>query len=290
MRTGGCLHGRRYVLLAVCYLRLIAGYATPDILARLNPVLPAQWDDTNIKPCLEGTQVGALTAIWSWVNSRSDPTVLWLKGSAGTGKSTIARTVCQSLDEKDLLAASFFISRQASKRHQATYIVRSIAYQLARREKKFLQAVCAAGRKDPELSAGNNLSKQLWKFIIEPARALSDGASLVVVIDALDESELGQRGAELLALLIQGLVKSSRRLKFFITSREEPTIQHVFDGFSESVHYRVLQLDAAFEPQLSQHLLDSLDLKVRSLKASGDMQALYPIVDSLDSVRTLHAR
>jgi Cdc6-like AAA superfamily ATPase len=265
----------------------MAESATSDILARLNPVILAQWDENDIEPCLQGTRAGALADIRSWVNSRSDPTVLWLKGSPGTGKSTIARTVCQFLDEKDLLAASFFISRQTSELRQATHVIRSIAYQLAKREEKFLQAVCAAAREDHELSTGDNLSKQVPKLLVEPSRALSDGVNLVIVIDALDELEYSQQGAWFLSLLIQGLMTLSRRLKLLITSREEPAIQQVFDGVSESVHYRVLHLDDSTGSQLSEHLLDSLDIMARDFRTSGHMQELYSIVEKLDSVRIL---
>jgi len=36
--------------------------------------------------------------------------IFWLNGMAGTGKSTISRTIAQELAEKKRLAASFFFT------------------------------------------------------------------------------------------------------------------------------------------------------------------------------------
>jgi hypothetical protein len=194
---------------------------------------------------MQDTRIQVLADVQSWVDSRSGSTVFWLNGLAGTGKTTISRTVCQRLDDQGLLGASFFISRQTDERRGAINMVHSIAHQLARRNQRFMNALCATLGRFPELATGKNLQKQISELLIEPARALTDEVSLVVVIDALDESfddDHGQPGGEFLPLLIRGLMELSRRLKLFITSRTEPSIQRMFKNLSASAHQEVMQL------------------------------------------------
>jgi hypothetical protein len=54
--------------------------------------------------------VGLLEEICDWVDSE-DERCIWLNGLAGTGKSTIARTVARRYFEQKRLGASFFFSR-----------------------------------------------------------------------------------------------------------------------------------------------------------------------------------
>jgi replicative DNA helicase len=67
------------------------------------------------------------------INGSSGPQrIYWLNGMAGTGKSTIARTIaCQCITE-GRLGASFFFSSGSGELEMARTFVTSIAVQLAR--------------------------------------------------------------------------------------------------------------------------------------------------------------
>ncbi|KAM0562304.1 hypothetical protein ACHAPJ_001991 [Fusarium lateritium] len=58
--------------------------------------------------CLPETRVALLEKIMQWVHNEAAESVFWLNGMAGTGKSTISRTVAQSVAEVHQLGASFF--------------------------------------------------------------------------------------------------------------------------------------------------------------------------------------
>ncbi|THV90115.1 hypothetical protein D6D27_06055, partial [Aureobasidium pullulans] len=62
--------------------------------------------------CLEDTRVEILERIVSWSNCASnDRPIFWLSGMAGTGKSTIARTIALKFQEEERVFASFFFAR-----------------------------------------------------------------------------------------------------------------------------------------------------------------------------------
>ncbi|KAF2396585.1 hypothetical protein EJ06DRAFT_483417 [Trichodelitschia bisporula] len=60
--------------------------------------------------CLPGTRVNLLQEIHSWANEENSPSIFWLSGLAGTGKSTVARTVATRCSVEESLGASFFFS------------------------------------------------------------------------------------------------------------------------------------------------------------------------------------
>jgi hypothetical protein len=219
------------------------------LLESLGPVASAAWDadvftlqkagndvdastsEASVSMCTPGTREPVLNDILAWASAVDSPCVFWLNGLAGTGKSTIARTLCERLQNNGLLGASFFISRDHPDRRKASNIVRSIAYQFAARCSLVSNALCAKLRETP-ISTARSLESQIRDFIIAPTRELQGDTSLVIVVDALDEclSDFqGRPGGELLLLLVRQL---GGRLKLFITSRNEVSIQHMFSELS----------------------------------------------------------
>jgi hypothetical protein len=188
--------------------------------------------------CTPGTRVSLLEDLLAWATASDSPGLFWLNGLAGTGKSTIARTLCDRLHAQGLLGASFFISRDQSDRREASNIVRSIAYQLAVRWRSVSDALCAKLREMP-VSATRSLQQQITDFIITPARELPGDASFIIVIDALDEAFsnfAGRPGGDLLLLLGQQLLQLAGRVRLFLTSRNESSIQRIFNTLSAHPH------------------------------------------------------
>jgi hypothetical protein len=63
--------------------------------------------DTGPQGCLPGTRKKILDDIMDWF-ADDGPSVYWLRGLAGTGKTTIARSVADLAEQQGLLGASFF--------------------------------------------------------------------------------------------------------------------------------------------------------------------------------------
>jgi hypothetical protein len=212
------------------------------MLDSLRPITSAAWNATGaddahrlpISTCTPGTRVSLLEDLMAWATASDSSCVFWLNGLAGTGKSTIARTLCERLDTQGLLGASFFISRDQSERRDASNIVRSIAHQLAVRWRPVADALCTELCETPT-SKARSLRQQITDFIIIPARALPAGISFIIVIDALDEAVIGNTnrpGGDLLLLLVHQLLQLASRAKLLITSRNEIPIQKMFRELS----------------------------------------------------------
>ncbi|CEL55848.1 Vegetative incompatibility protein HET-E-1 OS=Podospora anserina GN=HET-E1 PE=4 SV=1 [Rhizoctonia solani AG-1 IB] len=211
----------------------------------LNGMLPAQEalydssyaDKIERGPCLENTRVQVLDGIRSWMYGTGKRKVYWINGMAGTGKTTIAYSVCKELAKNERLAASFFVSRASSQCQDVSRILPTIAYQLARVSYAYRSTLCRILNKEPNLGQ-RKLSVQFEHLIELPllkvAQEIPQG--LVIVIDALDECS-DPRTTELIVNL---LMRHAPKLpvQFFLTSRPEPAITDTTlsrDGESRSV-------------------------------------------------------
>jgi hypothetical protein len=196
----------------------------------LNPVASATWKayGLNINTCLAGTRVKLLQEIDFWLQAGpSGAIVFWLNGLAGTGKSTVARTVCESLGGN--LGAAFFISRNSLDRRTPLRILNTLVYQLACHDDKMRSCICAALRADADL-AGASLNIQIPLLVTAPLRKRTDvQEQIVLVLDALDEcdKENGYEGGQLLPLLLDALVDLPA-VRLFVTSRDEVSIRQMF--------------------------------------------------------------
>jgi hypothetical protein len=163
-----------------------------------------------------------------------------MSGMAGTGKTTIAHSLCKWLDEHAQLGASFFCSRVSPLCRRIDKIVPTIAYQLGRFSQAYRFALCQVLEDDPD-AAVREIGVQFEKLIMNPMRSMENMTpSAVVVIDALDECE-DQDGAEtIIDLLLAHAVDLP--IKFFITSRPESFIREKMLESNGSLLLNVIHL------------------------------------------------
>ncbi|OAA81575.1 hypothetical protein LEL_01120 [Akanthomyces lecanii RCEF 1005] len=89
------------------------------VLERLDIAKGASFDsnsDEHEPTCLANTRVELLEEIQNWAADSSAEPILWLNGMAGTGKSTISRTIAESFAAQGRLGASFFFKRGETDR------------------------------------------------------------------------------------------------------------------------------------------------------------------------------
>ncbi|KAF2180433.1 hypothetical protein K469DRAFT_794796 [Zopfia rhizophila CBS 207.26] len=143
-----------------------------------------QYDPT----CLHDTRVDLLQEIYNWADGRDERCIFWLNGLAGTGKSTIARTVARRYYEQQRLAASFFFSKGGGEVGHAGLFVTSIAVQLAQTVPASRQHIRDAVVEHSDI-ANRSLRDQWHYLVLGPFSKLREPSSYTLIIDALEECD-----------------------------------------------------------------------------------------------------
>lgn len=175
------------------------------------------------RTCTENTRKEVLSELDLWSDNLQAEAIYWMNGMAGTGKTTIACSLATALESRGQLGASFFCTRSSPECRDADRIIPTLAYQLARYSTPFQSALCRVLNDDPDVST-RNISTQFERLLKEPLLEVKDKLpnNLVVVIDALDECDDDQIVGLMLDMLFR--FAASLPIKFFVTSRPEPTI------------------------------------------------------------------
>jgi hypothetical protein len=182
-----------------------------------------------------------------WVLSNEASHIFWLNGMAGTGKSTIARTVAYNLNDKGVLGASFFFARDTADVSETRLFFVSIAKQLAMTEKVpgFKESLCEAITQNGDITSKEYGAQ--WRILIsEPLRKLqhlTSNPTLVILIDALDECGDEQNMKGIVALLLKAKCVSPVRLRIILTSRPESPIRSAFAESPAIVHRDIILQD-----------------------------------------------
>jgi hypothetical protein len=194
--------------------------------------------------CLQNTRVDILKEIRAWADGQDERCIFWLNGLAGTGKSTIARTIAREYYTQERLGASFFFSRDDGDVNCASKFFTTIAVQLAGKSSSLKRQIYKAIAEDNDI-ASKALRDQWSHLIFRPLSNL-DGSSLqpplILVIDALDECEGDNDVQAILQLLSDVKDFTTHRVRIFITSRPEMPINFRFRAMPGILH-RGLVLD-----------------------------------------------
>ncbi|KAJ5249461.1 hypothetical protein N7524_011777 [Penicillium chrysogenum] len=195
--------------------------------------------------CLPDTRTELCSRILEWAESADERCVFWLNGMAGTGKSTIARTVAQSFKDKGQLGATFFFKRGEGSRGNARYLVSTITRLL------LAPGVLAAIENDPNISS-KYLSEQFNKLLQPLGSLRSDRPiTIIMVIDALDECDREEDMQIIIRLLLSLQDYESVRLRVFLTSRPDLPI---LLGFKQNNNHKDVILHELPPPVIERDL------------------------------------
>ncbi|KIL54132.1 hypothetical protein M378DRAFT_1061937 [Amanita muscaria Koide BX008] len=187
------------------------------------------------KACLEGTRTEILDEIKGWVTTTdaNAPQVLWLSGPAGTGKSAIAHSVARWwMEEKRGIGSCFCFNRQATTRHERLFP--TIALDLAARIPALKVSLNKLITSQPALATTADVTQQWRKLLQEPLTNIAGGVAepVVIVIDALDESDGPLSRSHILSILARDAAKLPSNFRILVTSRPLLDIDEVFRNAS----------------------------------------------------------
>lgn len=223
--------------------------------------------------CHHNTRVEILKEIEAWSEGSDEKYVYWLSGMAGTGKSTIARTVAHQINDKVHPYGTFFFLRGGGELSKADKLGNTLAVSLAKRSPALLSYICEA------MKTNNNIGyqgiREQWKQLIyEPLvkadRVLKERSFFILVIDALDECDSEEDVSIFLELLCMVKDLKKAQLRIFITSRAE---LHIRLGFHKMPHiiYRDLVLDQVDCSIVNQDIRLSLESEMAKISTRRKM-------------------
>ena len=225
--------------------------------------------------CHPDTRVDLLDQIQAWVNDPHGKCIFWLNGAAGTGKSTISRTVAVRFREKGVLGATFFFKRGESDRGNATLFFTTIARQLVLHEPRLAQLLKAAIDSDPTITTTKALSEQFDKLILQPLSHIhsnsQDPCTIAIVVDALDECDSSNDIKRIIYLFSRSKALNSIRLKAFVTSRPEVPIRLGFRDIGDE--QKNVTLHQIPEPVIEHDIFTYLDYKLAKIRDNYNCEA-----------------
>lgn len=183
--------------------------------------------------CHPDTRVEVIRKISQWARDPQSEPVYWLNGMAGTGKSTISRTLAHSFSNAKNLGATFFFKRGEGDRAGTGKLFTTVAGSLLQQLPEMASNVRAILEKNPNI-VHSAMRVQFEKLILEPISEIKSQASAphtrLVIIDALDECEREEDIKVLINLLSSSKKPQHLQLKFFLTSRPELPIRLGFQA------------------------------------------------------------
>jgi hypothetical protein len=174
--------------------------------------------------------VQLLEDVARWMTDTNDKTVFWLTGVAGTGKTTVAKSIADMASKDNYLVVTFFFSHTSADRRDHTKVVPTLAYQLARnaRLRPHIVAAIESDKDIPTASTAVQVKKLLLDGLSSPSFLHEN--HILIVLDALDECQKDSNhvnGGDLIPILLSSL-KDIPFAKVLLTSRPEPSIERMF--------------------------------------------------------------
>ena len=240
-------------------------------------------DNEEPQGCMADTRKQILAELEEWATDEAAPNVCWLNGMAGTGKTSIAHTLSERLDEKQMLGASFFCSRSASEQvRDPSLIVPTIAYTLSRASPLLRSAMSQIIEDEPDVGSLHVVSKQFRLLLVNTIKAVlgpSAKTYKIVIIDALDECT--KPGT--VVKLIQAVVAfaSDMPLKFFISGRDTTQIRGAFHHNRTHLP-KILSLHNVERPVVQEDIKLYLKMSLSAIVQRNLLSIRWPPPDELE--------
>ena len=169
---------------------------------------------------MPGTHKNVLTLIKTWLDDLNEPSIFWLSGSPGSGKTTIASTVVADFD---CFSGQFFFHHDETELQDPDNLWRRIALDLTLGSNDLKKSTAQALETQKVNIRGLDISMQLEHLIAEPLWEVftTPVEPLLIVIDALDECD----SYEKLLPSLRAWSHLPKPFKLLITSRHYSDIQ-----------------------------------------------------------------
>ena len=257
----------------------------------------ARYDSAEVQDgpeCQKDTRVSILDQITAWANGVTSETIFWLQGPAGTGKSTISRTLAHSLRDNGQLAAGYFFKRGEEDRNDTARLFTTIASQLIDTIPHFGTHFKVSLKKlgnaaIEKMGLEERFDRLIWTPLSSMVPETSGTLTRVIVVDALDECGRLDHISRILSLLSQFQKLNAVRLRVFLTSRTAHQIGRAFQDLTQKgFAYRSLTLDEEFIEETKADISTFLRARFASIKVDWEIKKEpWPHPEDMDRLISL---
>jgi hypothetical protein len=184
---------------------------------------------------MDGTRQSILNEVTAWAANGSGPSnTCWIYGLPGIGKTSLAHSICKTLDDRNQLIGAFFCQRDDPNSSEPRNILPTLIYKLTEISPTFQTRVAERLRDKPNMTTESMDGTHFLDFILSmPGQ--NNEHSRAFVIDALDECGDNRSRQDVLKALTD-IAARAPWLKIIITSRPEADIERFFRGLTGSSH------------------------------------------------------
>ncbi len=176
--------------------------------------------------------------------------ILWIHGSAASGKTSIAHSVVELCSEEDIVITTFFFDRSDPTRNNIRRVVPTIAYQLIQKIPAMKAYIISRVADDPEIFA-TNFDIQFQRLVIEPLQRIGRAGQvlerIVLLFDGLDECLVANMQSRLIHTIAKHIGSNSLPMTALITSRHDFRLSMLFKSKSNVVCK--IDLDTSYPAQ-----------------------------------------
>lgn len=237
--------------------------------------------------CLPGTRVSTLEDINEWlINYNFDgipqQNILWLYGGAGTGKSTVTKTIAQIWHSMARQGA--YLSYDDNEGEPNATLC-TLAHQLATFDGAICDEICKEIHPDETIHTiplFPDLFNRILLVPLQRAAKTSRLGPIIIFLDALDQcgDEFSRRN--LLLAITEGFPKLPPNFRFIIASRPEPDIK-VF--FALNDHIKAMEVTAMQNDIPDIRLYIQTELVILAKQKS--LMSTWPTEDDVDKLASM---
>jgi WD40 repeat protein len=196
--------------------------------------------------CLPGTREGILDRIQTLLSGVADediPRIVLLTGVAGYGKSAVASTIAERLEERQRLGSSFFFNRNKDNQNRVDNVFTTIARDIADGNPEIREILWSIVKDSRSLRKTTDVREQFTRFILNPAKQVTTIGPIVIVIDGFDECGNPTSRTQLIDVLAKELSDLPSNFRILLTARPEEDIIRGLASLPCVRHIRMESID-----------------------------------------------